>query len=226
MIDIENPRVWLKAFWGFDPTEEGYLGFSLNGNRESFIAAARPGDLVLIYGASSNNTNLDDRKQALGFLQVDLERVRDVDRLSTFALNRKAASDYADRWTYAVPVRRAWKVNTPIQVRQIAPETYVHNRARVSASRGKLLTETEALRALELPVSEVSVFGQPPIVGDEAAELSFYQRFRPSRGIDRNSDPGRAIMSTGTRLFTYWKRREISLPCSGAIIKTLPARSS
>lgn len=193
MIDVLNPRIWLKAFWGFDPSEEGYLGFSLTGNRASFVASAQPGDLVLIYGATSSNTKLDERKQALGFLQVDLDLIKDTDRLSPLALKRKAISDYADRWTFAVPVRRAWKVTRPVQVRQVAPETYVQNRARVLASRGEMLTLDEALRALDLPVSEVSVFGEPPIAEDPTDEISLAKRFRPSRGLrpvygDRESE--------------------------------------
>ena len=60
--------MWLKAFWGFDPANDGYLGFTRPGDRDRFLEAALPGDLVLIYGADSPETDSQDRRQALGFL--------------------------------------------------------------------------------------------------------------------------------------------------------------
>src|SRR5579872_3719339 len=46
-------RVWLKAFWGFDPASDGYLGFTRPADRDRFITLWQPGDLVLIYGADN-----------------------------------------------------------------------------------------------------------------------------------------------------------------------------
>ena len=55
----DTPRVWLKAFWGFDPKGEGYLRFTRPGDRGHFLAEARPGDLVLIYGALTVSSTAD-----------------------------------------------------------------------------------------------------------------------------------------------------------------------
>ena len=55
----DTPRVWLKAFWGFDPKDEGYLRFTRPGDRGHFLAEARPGDLVLIYGALTVSSTAD-----------------------------------------------------------------------------------------------------------------------------------------------------------------------
>src|SRR5437763_17166855 len=99
-----NPRVWLKAFWGFDPGDEGYLGFTRPGDRERFLGEARSGDLVLIYGADAKETARQDRRQALGFLEIDPTPISDRERMSPEGLRTKIERGWKDRWTYAVPV--------------------------------------------------------------------------------------------------------------------------
>ena len=37
MSDLATPRVWITAFWSFDPTNEGYYGFTVEGNRRWFL---------------------------------------------------------------------------------------------------------------------------------------------------------------------------------------------
>jgi hypothetical protein len=184
----DTPRVWLKAFWGFDPSNEGHLGFTRPGDRERFVAEARPGDLVLIYGADAKETAAQDRRQALGFLEIDPVPVSDRDRISPNGLRTKIERGWQNRWTYAVPVRRAWRVNRRIEVKNIAPNTYTHDRARVLASRGELMTEQEAANALQLPVTPVNVFGEPPIATD-SAEFQMETVFRPSRGLTPSFGP-------------------------------------
>jgi hypothetical protein len=143
LVDAVIPRVWLKAFWGFDPGNEGYLGFTRSGDRNSFLEEARPGDLVLIYGADTAETAAEDRRQALGFLEVEPVPISDRDRISAEGLKWKLESGWGDRWTFAVPVTRAWRVNRRIEVKHIAPTTYIPARARVIAARGELMTSGE-----------------------------------------------------------------------------------
>jgi hypothetical protein len=45
---VTKRRVWLRAFWGFSPEDEGYLGFTHEGNRARFLREYQDGDLVLI----------------------------------------------------------------------------------------------------------------------------------------------------------------------------------
>src|SRR5690606_22150972 len=104
----------------------------------------QPGDLVLIYGADAPETALKDRRQALGFLEIEPTPIADRDRLSAEGLKRKIANGWVDRWTFAVPVRRAWQVTRRIEVKHLAPHTYLPARARVIASRGELMTPEEA----------------------------------------------------------------------------------
>ncbi|MBO9502910.1 hypothetical protein [Brevundimonas sp. A19_0] len=176
-------RVWLKAFWGFNPGEDGYLGFTRESDRGRLIDEWRPGDLILIYGAASPNTKDQDRRQALGFLEIDPVPTTDADRSSAAGMARKRDMGWLDRWKHAVPVRRAWKVTRRIEVKHLAPDTYTHSRARNIASRGELLADHEAEAALCLPVVPVNVFGEPPLTDVESAETTMTAAFSPSRGF-------------------------------------------
>lgn len=188
-IDQKLARVWLKAFWGFDPANEGYLGFTKLGDRTHFITEAQTGDLVLIYGADAAETATEDRRQALGFLEVELVPISDRERMSAVGLQHKLSNNWENRWTNAVPVRRAWRVNRRIEVKHLAPITYRHDRARVIASRGELLTEQEAISALRLPVSAVDVFGENPVSAESSGEFQLQSIFYPSRGIEPSFGP-------------------------------------
>ena len=110
MTEGAPSRVWLKAFWGFDPAEEGYLGFTRPGDRVRLIEEWQLGDLVLIYGADTPETEREDRRQPLGFLEIEPIEVTDVSRTSPTGRQRKIDMGWQHRWTNAVPVRRAWKV--------------------------------------------------------------------------------------------------------------------
>lgn len=180
--DLKAKRVWLKAFWGFDPGGDGYLGFTLESDRDRLISEWQPGDLVLIYGAASEETARENRRQALGFLEIDPVPTSDVARSSALAMKRKIDRGYRDRWTYAVPVKRAWRVERRIEVKYVAPDTYDRSAGRVIAKQGKLIRDGEVVRALALPVQAVSVFGEPPVEsGGEIERMS--DAYRPSRGI-------------------------------------------
>jgi hypothetical protein len=183
-------RVWLRAFWGFRPEEGGYLGFTREGNRNRFIREYQEGDLVLIYGADQRETPHEQRRQVLGFLDVEPIPVTDVERSSDEDLHRKIENGWRDRWTFAVPVRRAWRVNRKIEVHHFAHRTFQLHNPVLIASRCELLTPEEAKAALALPVTPVNVFGEPPLPPDqlegEAAIRSF---FEPSKGVTPTYGP-------------------------------------
>lgn len=186
-----SPRVWITAFWGFDTSNEGYLGFTYEGNRAWFLENWREGDLVLIYGADAATTAPEQRHQALGFLEIEPTLIRDVDRMSQVGVQRKRDNDWLGRWTYAVPVVRAAEVTRKISINHIAHKTLTPNQARVIASRGALLTPEETRNALNLPVRPIDVFGQPPLTEeDKLSEFSPTNGINPSFGdmISRRND--------------------------------------
>jgi hypothetical protein len=175
----EQPRVWITSFWGFDPENEGYLGFTYEGNRKWFLDHWREGDLILIYGADAPKTEPEKRHRAIGFLEIEPTPIVDRDRLSPIGLKRKEDNGWLERWTYAVPVIRAAQVLRPISIAHIATKTLVSNQARIIASRGAVLTPEEAKVALSLQVKPINVFGMEPL-----PEGALQKIFKPSRGID------------------------------------------
>lgn len=188
MHTLESTRIrkiWIKAFWGFNVSAYGYLGFTRESDRERFVSEATEDDLVLIYGADSEETELENRRQALGFLQIEPRRILDQERLSEEGRQRKITNGWQDRWTYAVPVKRAWEVARKIEIKHLAPVTYNHANARVIASQGRAVTAEEVLTILQLPVFPVNVFGVPPVTEGEAQpkEIAIGKIFSPSAGI-------------------------------------------
>ena len=98
-------RVWLRAFWGFSPEDEGYVGFTKSGDRELFFGEYQEGDLILVYGADQEQTQRDQRRQVLGFLEVEPVAVTDAERSSDPNRGWKVENGWQDRWTYGVPVK-------------------------------------------------------------------------------------------------------------------------
>jgi len=177
-------RVWIRAFWGFRPEDGGYLGFTLKGNRDRFIQAHQPGDLVLIYGADQKETEKDQRRQVLGFLEVDPVPISDAERSSEAEKRLKAANGWTNRWRYAVPVNQAWRIDRKIDVKHVARKTFETHNPVLIASRCELLQPFEAAAALKLPVTPVEVFGQPPLSTAQAQSMrSLSTFFEPTKGV-------------------------------------------
>jgi len=171
--------VWITSFWGFDPENEGYLGFTVEGNRIWFLENWRKGDLVLIYGADAPKTAPEQRHQALGFLEIEPTLIKDTDRMSSVGVQRKIDNDWINRWSFAVPVIRAAAITRRISIDHLASKTLTPAYARIIASRGTLLSPDEAETALALPVRPLNVFGQPPVPPEQ-----LQMEFTPSKGID------------------------------------------
>ncbi|MBV5350459.1 hypothetical protein JZU71_04875, partial [bacterium] len=172
-------RVWLRAFWGFAPEDEGYLGFTLERNRERFLEEYKDGDLVLIYGADEKYTRLEQRQQLLGFLEVEPRRIQDLERSSDNDQKWKRENGFENRWTHALPVKRAWRINRRIRARHMASETFTNHQAILIASRGELLTSAEAQAVLSLPVSPTDVFGEVPLQLDLAGNVANFLNRQP-----------------------------------------------
>lgn len=154
----------------------------MEGGRSRFINEYQEGDLVLIYGADVANTAKRDRKQLLGILQVEPIPISDTDKISNFGLAEKRRLGKEQSWRFAVPVRRAWQIDQRIDVRHLLPDTYDGTNGQSLASFGQLISEKEAERILNLRVTEVSVFGEPPIEGSKATRIDFATAVRELTG--------------------------------------------
>jgi hypothetical protein len=130
----------------------------------------------------------------VGFLQVEARAIRDIDKASLAGMQRKRAKGWADKWTYAIPVVRAWRVDEPILLERIAPKTYRPEAGQAIAAWNPPLLPEEVDLALKIKVTEVSVFGEQPIPETALKRNTFGEAFQPSRAF-----PG----SFGERTATY-----------------------
>ncbi|MES0022130.1 MULTISPECIES: GIY-YIG nuclease family protein [unclassified Mesorhizobium] len=178
-----SKQVWLRAFWGFDPENEGYFGFTHEGDRKQFLNAANGGDWVLIYGGVNEHTAAEETRQALGFLELSTELCLDVERMSPKAVQRRQDGEFEDRWNYGLVVTRAWRLLHNVHIRNIAVEAYSNDFRFDRASRGVLLNTQETERALSYPIVEVNVYGQTPIETVDAFPTQAVKIFKPSVGI-------------------------------------------
>ena len=100
-----------------------------------YLRKLNDGDLVMIYGASTAETEKSLRSYVLGFLEVEATPIRDYEKSSQVGLDRKREAGWADKWTYAIPVRRAWRAEEKMMISRIAfnLRTAVQNSATVAA---------------------------------------------------------------------------------------------
>lgn len=179
-----RPRsIRLRSFYGFSPEEDGYLGWSEEGPRDRMLELIEDGDLFLIYGAASSETSKNDRHRVLGFLQVERRLIRDVDKSSAVGMKRKRENGFEDKWTYAIPVIRAWRVEETVLLETIAPVTYRSEAGQAIAVWSPELTPSEMDLALKIKVTEVDVFGEPPVAETEKRKIVFADVFRPSKAF-------------------------------------------
>jgi hypothetical protein len=187
-------RIWLRSFYDFNPEDAGYIGWTDEGPRDRMLGLIEDGDLFMIYGATTGQTARHQRNRVLGFLQVIVSAIRDTDKASPAAIQDKKAKGWQDKWTYAIPVKRAWRVDEPILLERIAPTTYRPKAGQAIAVWNPPLLPGEIDLALKIEVTEVDVFGETPLSGATLRRKRFGEVFKPSRAF-----PG----SFGERSATY-----------------------
>ena len=183
-MDIGNarPAMFLRSFFGFSPEEDGYIGWTRSEHRAHVIEKLKDGDLFLIYGAGTGETPKAQQRQVLGVLQVDVEPIRDVDKASKEGMARKASHGWTDKWSYALPVRRAWRSAKAIPIDYVARETYNPSAGQAIATWSPELTDADVERVMKLEMVEVPVFGEPPLP-EGYGRGPLIDSFRPSPGV-------------------------------------------
>ncbi|CUH82691.1 GIY-YIG nuclease family protein [Tropicibacter naphthalenivorans] len=179
----EGKRIRIRSFYGFNPEDAGYVGWSKETDRDAYLRKLNDGDLIMIYGASTSETKKAERSYVLGFLEIEARPIRDADKSSDLALQEKRERGWADRWTHALPVRRAWRTEEKMMIGRIAFNSYRSEAGQALAVHGAELDDAEIEQALKLKVREVNVFGEPPVETDEPGTIPFGQVFKPSRAF-------------------------------------------
>ena len=166
--DAFEPRVFVTGFWGFEPADEGYVGFTHQSTRDRLLNEWRDGDLLLIIGVKGQHTEKHDVGRCLGLVDVDPRPILDHEGASPEGYRRKVEKFGVDRWQYAMPIRKAWFVGREVKARHVAPETCSANNARAVATSYRLLTPAEAARVRGLPLRKAELWGRPDWIADPA----------------------------------------------------------
>lgn len=182
-----SSSVWLTGFWGFAPEEEGILGFTDPRDRDRLFDLIDERQLVCIYGAASPETDSNLVHHLLGVLEVERTPIDSWEKMSEAAKTRNIALGRQEKWRYAMPVRRAWRTNHTLDVKQVFPQSYDSKNGRYIAKFGTWLVPKEARWLLErVPFRQVNVFGEAPITPFDGgvAEIGLMSRLlEPSRGV-------------------------------------------
>ena len=158
----EGKRIRIRSYYGFSPEDDGYVGWTQENARDAYLRKLNDGDLIMIYGASTPETEKSFRPYVLGFLEVDAIPIRDFEKASEEGLARKRSADWAEKWTYAIPVRRAWRAEERMMISRIDFNSYQTEAGQPLAVHGADLDKDEVAQALKIRVREVNVFGEPP----------------------------------------------------------------
>jgi len=192
----KGKAMWMRSFYGFSPEEDGYVGVGREAARDRMLREMNDGDLVLIYGSGTVETKKAERSCVLGFLQVDARAIRDVDKSSPEALKRKTDKGWEERWTYGIPVRRAWRAVELRTIRDIAFKTYRPEAGQALGVWGAAMEPDEIAEALKIRVTEVNVYGEPP-VSDGLVGDAFEQVFTPSRAFQGSAGSRSSVYEDG-----------------------------
>lgn len=182
-LPVKPRRIWLRSFYGFGPEEDGYIGWTEEGPRDRMLGLVEDGDLFMIYGASTAETDKSHRNRVLGFLQINAQAIRDKDKASTSGMKRKRDNGWEKKWTFAIPVKRAWRADESILLSRIAPDTYQPEAGQAIAVWNPPLLPEEVSQALKIRVTEVNVFGEPPISDGGLTKSALAQAFQPSHAF-------------------------------------------
>ena len=178
------PRVIARSFWGFDPMWASLIGFTREGDRTWFLENYGEGDLVLIYGADGEYANPPDIGKVLGFIQVERRPIPNTDRMTDAARKWVQEKQVAHRWTYALPMKKAWRCVGGYELRRLAAQTFSITEGRQRGSRGVVLSDDEARQVLKLKVRPANVWLEPPVHGAEEPNAApLFTFFMPSRAL-------------------------------------------
>jgi hypothetical protein len=173
--------VWLTSLYGFTPDSWGFLGWTQEAMRTSFLNNSRPGALVVIYAASRAEPHL--RKRVLGLQQVSHRIGTKWDFLHPARVDvERSDPDRRERWVHAVQVIRAWRIPEEQRptIEEFAFETYSHNNAQNIGARGARLTKAEAQSLRQFDLVPTRVFGRSEW-GEELIPVPAEEALRPSR---------------------------------------------
>ena len=173
--DPLGSRVFVTGMWGFNSAREGYVGFTSERTRDRLISLHQPGDLMLIVGQRGAFSDERDVGRLLGIVELAPVPILEPERMSEEAYRAKVERHGAERWRFALPIKRSWVMGREVKARALLPVSYAHKYARSVGASFRQLTPEETERVLALPVRPVSIWGEPEWAPDKVD-----QRFEQS----------------------------------------------
>lgn len=193
----DGKQIRIRSFYGFSPEEDGYVGWTRESSRDAYLRKLNDGDLIMIYGASTVETEKSLRSYVLGFVEVEARPIRDYEKSSQLGLDRKRDAGWSDKWTYAIPVRRAWRAEEKMMIARIAFNSYRPEAGQALAVHGADLDQGEIAQALKIRVREVNVYGEPPLAEGDAPAIPFAEVFTPSKAFPGSAGERTALHEDG-----------------------------
>lgn len=161
------PTIYVTGMWGFEPAEDGYVGFTSQKTRDRLAEIYQPGDLMVIVGQNSEFTAAGDVGRMLGLVELLPTPIFDNERASAERYAAKVKQWGVDKWRYALPISKAWNFRQTVKASSVLPETYTHRYARVIGNSFRTISTKEAARIMGMPVRAVGVYGQSEWKPDE-----------------------------------------------------------
>lgn len=161
------PTIYVTGMWGFEPAEDGYVGFTSENTRDRLVEVYRPGDLMVIVGQNSEFTAAGDVGRMLGLVELAPRPILDHERASAERYAAKVKQWGAEKWRFGLPIAKAWLFRQAVKASSVLPETYTPRYARAIGKSFKTISSREAARILGMPVRATSVYGQPDWKPDE-----------------------------------------------------------
>jgi hypothetical protein len=168
-VELESlgRRVFVTGMWGFNSAREGYVGFTNERTRDRLVSEHQPGDLMLIVGQRGAFSEERDVGRLLGIVELTANPILEIERMAPEAYKEKVARFGAERWKFALPIKRSWVMGREFRANAILPVSYAHKYARSVGTSYRELTPEETARVLGLPVRAVAVWGEPDWKPDE-----------------------------------------------------------
>lgn len=153
---ITRGQVWLRPFGHFKPSDQGYMGFSTDGARDSFYDRIEDGALVVIWTRKT-----EGEPGWIGKFRGILQMTKDKGPASSYStpIGMAASTRSGSDFTHAVRAIRAWEADPydKVPIKTIAPSIWP-GRTQTIGHRSGLMAKAEFPNLERLRVREVAIY--------------------------------------------------------------------
>ena len=115
-------NLFFNRVYGFDPKGWPAVIFSKQGDRDKLIRDSSEGDRILYAATRQKPTKKSERGRLLGMIEFRREAVFTEELMDTSEFPYDARGK--KKWTYAVPIAKAWRFKNPPLTRDIIKDRF------------------------------------------------------------------------------------------------------